>query len=440
MGRGRKQQKGLRMDDPDEDTASTSSTSASSDLVVNPKMEEEHDEEALLEGFIEALYEKRASIREAALKSLINAFTGSILDDYVEQEWETLSSLLIGSIKRGSSSETALAARALGLLVVTVGSGDAAQNLLAEASPHLAKVAKLGSDASIRISAVESLAILGFVSGVEDDSIEKVMAILWQIATHAGDQHADQTSGMIKPSSELRAAAITSWAVLLSASPFNSSFSNHVFDNLSSLSTLLDTGSLEIQRAAGEAIALIYEMYNSNKHMEDSFQHSVSDNATDVNKIMQAREDQLLEQMKALSIEAGGKGHSRKEISLQRSSFRGLVASIEDGVCPETHIRLRHGDILKIDTWIKTLQLNAFRKLLAQGFHIHMQENSLLHDIFGFSPRQEKQKSLTAKEKRLFFSPNSVTSKRRTQVRNHSRSIAQAGNVGHYRLNESEID
>lgn len=40
-------------------------------------------------------------------------------------------------------------------------------------------------------------------------------------------------------------------------------------------------------------------------------------------------EDEVVEQMKALSVHAGGKGQPKKERAVQRSSFRELLASIE---------------------------------------------------------------------------------------------------------------
>jgi len=57
-----------------------------------------------------------------------------------------------------------------------------------------------------------------------------------------------------------------------------------------------------------------------------------------------------------------------------------------------------------------------------------MQENSLLHEVFDFIPVQEKQKALSAKEKRMFKSPNSIVSKARTQQLNKQRAAKQECN------------
>ncbi|KAJ7284270.1 hypothetical protein O6H91_06G084000 [Diphasiastrum complanatum] len=442
MVRSRKQQKKSSefVEDVDDDTISTCSTSLSSELTVAPKMEQQHDEEALLEGLIDSLYEKRANTREAALQGLIRAFTGGVIAEFAELKYETLSHLYACSVRRGSASEAALAARALGLLALTLGAGDAAEHVFGEASSHLVKVAKFASESAVRIAAVDSLAILCFVGSGENESTNGVMDVFWQIAKHAGNTRADQTLGIQRPSSAVKAAAIYSWAVLLSTLP-SSMLTQSVQMSLPTLSSLLEAADLDVQKAAGEAIALIFETGSSNEQSIayvtlDSESFSRPSPSLTV-KSRKANEAHVFEQMKALSVEAGGKGCAKKEKSAQRSSFRELFASIQGGGCAETCIKLRHGDILRVDTWEKTLQLHALRKVLAEGFQIHMQENNLLHDIFNFIPRQGKHHSRSAKEKRLYCSPNSVSNKTRTQVRNLKRSIAHAGNVGQFGFHET---
>lgn len=72
----------------------------------------------------------------------------------------------------------------------------------------------------------------------------------------------------------------------------------------------------------------------------------------------------------------------------------------------QTKIKLRHGDSLIIDTLSGTVQLNAIRRFLAEGFQIHLQHNPLLHQIFEFQPRGERAERLTPLEKRLYrFAP-----------------------------------
>ena len=74
----------------------------------------------------------------------------------------------------------------------------------------------------------------------------------------------------------------------------------------------------------------------------------------------------------------------------------------QDGDVAPTKIKLRHGDTLVIDTLVGTVQLNALRRFLAEGFQVHLQQNPLMHQIFNFEPREERAERLTPLEKKLY--------------------------------------
>ena len=74
----------------------------------------------------------------------------------------------------------------------------------------------------------------------------------------------------------------------------------------------------------------------------------------------------------------------------------------QDGTVAQTKIKLRHGDTLVVKTLVSTVQLNALRRFLAEGFQIHLQQNPLLHQIFDFEPREERAERLTPLEKKMY--------------------------------------
>ncbi|KAL0039974.1 hypothetical protein WJX79_001212 [Trebouxia sp. C0005] len=98
----------------------------------------------------------------------------------------------------------------------------------------------------------------------------------------------------------------------------------------------------------------------------------------------------------------------------------------QDGTVAQTKVKLRHGDTLVINTLVGTVQLNALRRFLAEGFQTHLQQNPLLHQIFDFEPREERAERLTPLEKKMYRSPASAESKSRTQQRNHDRAATKA--------------
>ena len=64
---------------------------------------------------------------------------------------------------------------------------------------------------------------------------------------------------------------------------------------------------------------------------------------------------------------------SQKERAELKATFRVIQSSMEGGDVPTQKIKLRHGDVLVIDALVPSIQLNAFRRFLAEGFQTHMQ-------------------------------------------------------------------
>ncbi|DBA83033.1 TPA: hypothetical protein ACH3X1_006807 [Trebouxia sp. C0004] len=114
--------------------------------------------------------------------------------------------------------------------------------------------------------------------------------------------------------------------------------------------------------------------------------------------------EDVVSRMKELATNRGDKNRrSRRDRALTRSTFRDLCNVVEqDGTVAQTKIKLRHGDTLVINTLVGTVQLNAFRRFLAEGFQIHLQQNPLMHQIFDFEPREERAERLTPLEKKMY--------------------------------------
>ncbi|KAL9667968.1 hypothetical protein QQ045_002338 [Rhodiola kirilowii] len=81
-------------------------------------------------------------------------------------------------------------------------------------------------------------------------------------------------------------------------------------------------------------------------------------------------------------------------------------------------------------------QLNFLKHFLGGGFVKHMQDNSFLQDVLGFTPKKALASGLhmSTIEKKLYKSPNSAASKARTQHLNKQRLISQGKNAGHFAI------
>lgn len=421
MGRSKGQRRSSKYFDSDDDTLSTSSTGGLSDQSLIQETEDLGSEELSLEGYLDSMFEKRGSTRESGLKGLINALTNNLQLDFAEKSYETLLDQFVKSMKRGFP-EVALAAHALGLLAVTVGAGEKAHKVLEDSIFHFTRVSKLGSDATNHIMVLQALAIITFVGGNDVEETEKSMELLW-----------NQVHGTSKPEPTVMESAISAWTFLLTTLPIwriNAQFSEKY---LPVLSSLLEMDSRAVRISAGEAIGFILETINSrdqngHDHLDSNCLDQENNNSLGSLSSLDNLQLRVIEQMKALSREAGGKGSSKKDLQNQRTSFRDFIAFIEGGEKPGATVKLQNGYTLNISRWSRTIQMNFLRNFLGGGFQKHMQENSLLHEVFDFIPVQVKQKALSAKEKRMFKSPNSIVSKARTQQLNKQRAAKQECN------------
>lgn len=102
--------------------------------------------------------------------------------------------------------------------------------------------------------------------------------------------------------------------------------------SISYLSTLLDKDDRAVRIAAGEAIALIFEIASLKLFSGES----LDDNLDVEGKVtpgafasLLALRGKILQQVKTLSVEASGKGLAKKDLSSQRNLFRDIVDYIE---------------------------------------------------------------------------------------------------------------
>eukprot|EP00850_Spirogloea_muscicola_P004457 SM000019S05001 [mRNA] locus=s19:471588:481603:+ [translate_table: standard] len=414
----------------------TCSTTASSGYASAPDADDAAaaDEPAALADFLDALYDKRASTRESGLRGIISALSSHVLTQYAETRLETLLQLFLTSVRRGVGLEVTLAARALGLLAVTLGAGDPADRVCAEATPLLHKIAKQALPVGDKTAALDAIALLNFVSSREQSELDESMGLMWQIG---GGPESDQMLGSSHAAPEVRTAALSGWTLLLSTSS-PAEITSQARSALPSLSSLLADNDLAMRIAAGEAIALLYEA-GGRDGGEESSESTSQAGALSV-EALDDKQAEVLERMRDLSVE-GNKRLSKKTRKEQHGSFRDLVSLIKDGTITETSVRLKNGDSLTLSTWREIIQLNALRRYLAEGFQKHLQENELLHQIFGFAPRASKPAGFQSlAEKRMYRSPNSLASKARTRTRKQQRALSEVltARPGHGRPRAAE--
>ncbi|XP_058080370.1 uncharacterized protein LOC131228612 [Magnolia sinica] len=436
MGKRNSQRKNATLFDSDDDTLSTSSTSAS-DTQFAQESEEVRGGAHSLETYLDALFEKRGSTREKALSGLTDAFTSHLQLQFAENNYVTLQHQLINSSKKGSTKEAALAAHALGLLAITIGSGDRAHEIMEESIPPLSQALKSGSESLKKSSVLDCLAIVTFVGGNDCEETHRSMQMMWQ-SIHP--KSGSNVASVSKPTPAVLAVAVSAWSFLLTTIDRWKTDSINWQETISFLSTLLDKDDRSVRIAAGEAIALIFEI-GSLERFSGEDKNEIDSLGTEGNNsrggftYVEGLKGKILNQVRVLAVEAGGKGSAKKDLNSQRNLFRDVLTFLEIGACPETSIKIHGGDILKVSTWSQLIQLNFLKRFLGSGFLKHMQENELLHDVFDFKPKKKNplgSEELSGNEKRAVKLQNSAINKARTQLLNKQRMLAQDRNNGHY--------
>ncbi|KAJ7958257.1 interferon-related developmental regulator 1 [Quillaja saponaria] len=439
MGKRNSQRKNAVVLDSDDDSSVSSSSSFLSDRVPVLGAEEvKLDNDTLLDQALDALYEKRGSTREKALAAIIEAFNGNLQHQFVEKRFATLLHQCLSSIKRGSSIEVSLASHAIGLLALTVGCGDNAREILEESVPPLTQALKTKSDSSKISSLLECLAIITFVGGNDQEETERSIQVMWQVV------HSKLGSNVIavKPSAAVITSMVSAWSFLLTTMELNS---KHWQESISYLSSLLEKDDRSVRIAAGEALALIFESGILEKSIAEA--KTVSAGTQERSKPHEGYthilglKGKVINQVKDLSAEAGGKGSAKKDLNSQRNLFRDILEFFEDGHCPQISMKIG-GDSLQTSSWSQMIQLNFLKHFLGGGFVKHMQEIEFLHDVFGFTPKRrclpDSEYRISGTEKRMFRSPNSVLNKARTQLLNKQRMLSEGKNIGHYSVNRGD--
>nr|KJB58640.1 hypothetical protein B456_009G219300 [Gossypium raimondii]KJB58644.1 hypothetical protein B456_009G219300 [Gossypium raimondii] len=334
MGKRKTQRKNATMLDSDDDNSSvsSSSTTRSDRMSVSASEEVEFNKDSLLDEAVDALYEKRGSTREKALAVIIEAFNSNLQQgqQFVERKFATLLHQCLNSIKKGSSKEISLASHTIGLLALTVGPGDNAREILEESMIPLSQAFKSGSDPSKTASLLECMAVITFVGGDDPEDTEKSMQIIWQVV------HPKLGSNVVavKPSAAVITAVVSAWSFLLTTMDGWRLSPKLWQESITYLSSLLDKDDRSVRIAAGEALAVIFEMGSLEKFAAET-KGSSDGSVSEGNKskegfsYIQGLKGKILNQVRDLSVEAGGKGSAKKDLNNQRNLFKDVLEFLE---------------------------------------------------------------------------------------------------------------
>ncbi|XP_022428765.1 interferon-related developmental regulator 2 isoform X4 [Delphinapterus leucas] len=288
---------------------------------------QQEDLEEKLKEYVDCLTDKSAKTRQGALESLRLALAAHLLPDFLLERRLTLADALEKCLKKGKGEEQALAAAVLGLLCIHLGPGPKGEELFHSLQPLL-------------------------VSVLSDST-----------ASPAARLHCASALGL---GCYVAATDVQAWALLLTICP--SAHISRILDRqLPRLPQLLSSESVNLRMAAGETIALLFEL---TRDLEEDF----------VYKDMEA----LCSALRTLATDSN-KYRAKADRRRQRSTFRAVLHSVEGGECEEETVRFGL-EVLYVDSWARRRVYAAFKDALGSGMHHHLQNNELLRDIFGLGP------------------------------------------------------
>ncbi|XP_042375504.1 interferon-related developmental regulator 2-like [Zingiber officinale] len=414
-----------QFDGSDADSVSSDSTTFSEPTMAN-ETEHVNSIDFQLEKYIDALYEKRGSVRETALLGLAEAFEGQVLLPFTENKCITLLHQYLASIKKGSSKEACLASRTIGLLAITVGAGNKAHEIMEESIYPLSQALVSGSDKTKKKAVIDCLALVTFIGANDLIETEGSLKIIWQVIY---PKSGPNVGSVKKPDSAVLSSAISAWSFLLTTISSWRINPDSWKESISFLYNLLEDPDRSVRIAAGEALGLFFELgiLDMNFQREDT---NIDKLEREISKHgafhhLQGLKAKILARACDLSTEAGGKGTDKKNLNDQRELFQKFLDFVETGDCPETLLKIsRKQRFLTTSTWAQMLQLNFLKGFLGKGFLKHAQDNELLHDVFDFA--QDRMGMLSTRKK-----ISKSDDKGWTQKMNKDRKLAQVRKQGH---------
>lgn len=276
---------------------------------------------------------------------------------------------MIKSLKKGKSNEQILAANVLMLTLVQLGPSPTDTNaIFADSRQILTELIDDEKvDAEVRAECVKCLALAVFL--INENSTDTI-SILEKFANIFSNSFA-KGDGTLRTHSpkvyELHAAALSSWCFLLCTMPL------HFVNKLSQkyvphFQDFLRSPDIDLRIVAGETISFLHELAQLDSH----------------SSLACFEDENLLESLRALVSESS-KFKSKKEKKQQRSSFRDILKTLEEGEFDTQTIKFGTESLL-LDNWVKRKEYETFRDLLATGMNNHLAENEYLRDLFDLGP------------------------------------------------------
>ncbi|KNC52034.1 uncharacterized protein AMSG_08287 [Thecamonas trahens ATCC 50062] len=344
----------------DEATASEAGSEAGSIETAPPALVvvDELNEESLREKWetaVDNLGERAKATRAAGLETVLSIVAGRFSDELLEGSVETVVGMIKGMVRKGTLAEKMMGARILAAIFVSVG---ISQSLYDDALPVLRDYESSRSDelAALGLAA----RAMGIFVCVEEPGLASAYIVELAKVADSGSRAGPRAS----------AAAMQAISLLLPVVPVVAFFQDHFHTLLTLATDSLDSPDFAVRVAAGKLIASMFELGSAPAAAGFDIDDEVDNRAR----------DELLDKLGDLASESS-KYVARETRKSQRSIFRDVLASVEDGTSPDLAITIGKARFT-FTSWAALAAYDAVKAALLSGLAAHFSHNPLLTDIF----------------------------------------------------------
>ena len=292
------------------------------------------------------------------MNGLCRAFGKKFVPEFVDSRRLTIQDIIERSLKKGKGTEQAAAANlATSLCIQLRGEAD---DMYREIKPILITIMTDRTSSPLaRISVANTLGNLCFLAAPAITEVEAVMETFERIFAihHSGgiDCSIDWT---------LCTAALSSWTLLATVLPLSRAH-DLLIKHAELFGKLLDAPDVDLRIATGEAIAVLYEYLadaddGGGSDGEDGVVERSDDPAKEELEKVAAN---LVPKLKQLSTDSQ-KFRSKKDRKEQKSSFRDILRTIEEGDSYYEKVAINKREKLEIESWAMKKQYEMVAKVI----------------------------------------------------------------------------
>jgi len=388
-------------DDEDEFSDGTAWSNTSIDEMIAPADEEEEAGPPVWIGQLEDKMNeicdrKRSSAqgREETLTYFTALLTRHYTMEVIRPRIAELIPAILKSVKSGKTEkETVLALKALALILVTDPS-DTVYDVISGPTKNTITDAQ---HVDAKLAAIHSLSVATFYGGASEDEVEAVMEFFLDVISSDGAVVEEADNAQIVE------AALMEWGFLATQLEDMQESTEAAMETFVDQ---LDSSDVDVQVAAGQNIALLFEKSYTEVEPED---HLSDDEDPDdeelesisgprmVKRYTAYRQQHQLEQVLANLTNLSNKRLSKDDRKFLHRSFADVLTTVEKpirgpyystAINDETgkmygsrmRIAIGGGNAMTIDKWWKLHRFNGLKRLLQSGFLVHYEFNEVIFE------------------------------------------------------------